>query len=82
MEIVRIDRKGKLFISADIDDWQPIKKQRISAIIDLDGGLDIGVPYIPDKLLYIYYPIHDGELPNRKTPCPREIRLNADRRRA
>jgi len=66
MDIVRIDRKGKLFISADIDDWTPIRKKRISAIIDLDGGLDIGVPYIPDKFLYIYYPIHDGELPNRK----------------
>jgi len=66
MEIVRIDRKGKLFISPDIDDWKPIEKKRITAIIDLDGGLDIGVPYIPDKLLYIYYPIHDGELPDRK----------------
>ena len=66
MEIVPIDKKGRLFVSPDIDDWTPITKNRISAIIDLDGGLDIGVPCIPDNLLYIYYPINDGRLPDKK----------------
>lgn len=66
MDIIKIDRKGKLFLSPDIDDWKPIAKHKISAIIDLDGGLDLGVPYIPDKLLYIYYPIHDGKIPEKK----------------
>jgi protein-tyrosine phosphatase len=66
MEIIRIDPRGKLFLSPDIDDWTQIAKQRISAVIDLDGGLDLGVPCIPDKLLYIYYPIRDGRLPEKK----------------
>jgi protein-tyrosine phosphatase len=30
----------------------------------LDGNLDIGVPEIPDKLLYIYFPFEDKELPD------------------
>ncbi len=66
MEIVRIDTRGRLFLSPDIDDWEVIEKKRISAIIDLDGGLDIGVPCIPNKLLYVYYPIQDGRIPNKK----------------
>lgn len=66
MDLVLLDKRGKLFLAPDIDDWGAIKKRRISAIIDLDGGLDIGVPYVPDKLLYIYYPIQDGRVPDKK----------------
>lgn len=67
MELIRIDKQGKLFISPDIDDWAPIRKRRITTIIDLDGDLDIGVPTVPNHLLYLYFPIRDGNLPDRKT---------------
>ena len=53
-------------MSPDIDDWRVIDENKISAVIDLDGGLDIGVPCVPNHLLYIYYPIRDGRLPDRK----------------
>ena len=36
-----------------------------ASIIDLDDNLDIGVPAIPNQMLYIYYPIEDmPELPD------------------
>ena len=65
MELFPIDREGRLFISPDIDDWQPILDLGIRVIIDLDDNLDIGVPAIPNQMLYIYYPIEDmPELPD------------------
>ncbi len=65
MELFPIDREGRLFISPDIDDWQPILALDIRVIIDLDDDLDIGVPEIPNQMLYIYYPIDDSpELPD------------------
>lgn len=60
MEIYQIDRDGKLFISPDIDDWQPISDRNITAIFDLEGGIDIGIPTIPDQILYIYFPFEDA----------------------
>ena len=53
-----------LFLSPDIDDWEPLKEYGISAIIDLDGDLDIGVPTVPNHMLYIYFPIYDENLPD------------------
>lgn len=64
MEIFQIDEKGLLFISPDIDDWEPIVKNNIHIIFDLDEDLDIGVPAIPDQLLYVYFPFEDKELPD------------------
>lgn len=64
MEIFRVDRDGYLYLSPDVDDWDPIEKHHISAVIDLDGDLDIGVPTVPNHLLYIYFPIIDRELPD------------------
>jgi protein-tyrosine phosphatase len=65
MELFPIDREGRLFISPDIDDWQPILDLGIRVIIDLDDDLDIGVPEVPNQMLYIYYPIEDmPELPD------------------
>ena len=63
MDVVLINENG-LFLSPDIDDWQTIKEYNISVIIDLDGDLDIGVPTIPNEILYIYYPIYDEHLPD------------------
>lgn len=64
MELFPIDDAQKLFISPEIDDWQPITERQISVIIDLDGDIDIGVPTVPNQVLYIYFPIRDGDLPN------------------
>lgn len=61
-EIVQMDDDGRLFLSAAINDWQPLLDRGINVVIDLDGGVDHGVPEIFDKFLYIYLPIHDGEM--------------------
>jgi len=64
MEIIQLDERGRLFLSPDIDDWEPLAQQGITAVIDLDGDLDLGVPTVPNHLLYIYFPIYDEELPD------------------
>jgi hypothetical protein len=56
MELFQIDDAQRLFISPEIDDWQPITERQISVIIDLDGDIDIGVPTVPNQLMYIYFP--------------------------
>jgi protein-tyrosine phosphatase len=33
-------------------------------VIDLDGDLDLGIPNIPNHMLYVYFPIFDEGLPN------------------
>lgn len=64
MTVFPVDEENRLFISPAIDDWQPIQDHDISVVIDLDGELDIGIPTVPNHLLYIYFPIYDEELPN------------------
>lgn len=63
-EIVPIDDEGKLFLSAAITDWKPILDHGIDTVIDLEGEIDHGVPTEANKFLYIYLPIHDGEMPD------------------
>lgn len=63
-EIVQMDDDGRLFLSAMIQDWGPVLSRGIDTVIDLEGGIDHGVPETADKFLYIYLPIHDGELPD------------------
>jgi len=63
-EIVQMDDDGKLFLSAMIEDWKPIFDRGIDTVIDLEGGIDHGVPTEANKFLYIYLPIHDGEIPD------------------
>jgi|SRR5689334_2099225 len=63
-EIIQMDDDGRLFLSAIIHDWKPVLDRGIDTVIDLEGGIDHGVPEIADKFLYIYLPIHDGELPD------------------
>ena len=36
----------------------------IDTVIDLEGGLDVGVPTEPHEILYVYYPILDEALPD------------------
>jgi hypothetical protein len=64
MEIFAIDDAGYVHLSPAVDDWEPIESRGISAVIDLDGDLDIGVPSVPDHMLYIYFPIYDEDLPD------------------
>ena len=51
VDIVQLDEKNMLFLSPDIDDWQPLKECCIDAVIDLDGDLDKGVPTDPNQML-------------------------------
>lgn len=64
MELFQVDEEGLLFVSPDIDDWTPILLAGINAIVDLDGDLDIGVPFMPNELIYIYFPFDDQDLPD------------------
>jgi len=63
-EIVQMDDDAKLFLSAMIHDWKPILDRGIDTVIDLEGGVDHGVPEVAGKFLYIYLPIQDEELPD------------------
>lgn len=62
--IVTLDDAEHLFLSAAIEDWGPIRDRGINVVIDLEGGIDHGVPEDVDQFLYIYLPIHDGEMPD------------------
>ena len=64
MDLVPLGEKCQLFISPSIDDWKSIEDQGITAVIDLDGDLDLGIPNIPNHMLYVYFPIFDEGLPN------------------
>ncbi len=64
MDIFQIDEDGRLYVSPDIDDWNPVIQNRINVIIDLDGDLDIGIPFMPNELVYIYFPFEDEDLPD------------------
>ena len=63
-EIVPLDDAGRLFLSGAIEDWKPVHDRGITVVIDLDGDVDHGVPTAADAFLYVYLPIHDGDLPN------------------
>lgn len=62
--LYQVDDDGKLFISPAIHDWQLLEHSGIRVVIDLEGGLDHGVPTLPDHTLYIYFPIFDEGLPD------------------
>jgi protein-tyrosine phosphatase len=64
MDIVALDEKHRLFISPAIDDWKSIEDHGITAVIDMDGDLDLGIPSIPNHMLYVYFPIFDEDLPD------------------
>jgi protein-tyrosine phosphatase len=64
MELVQLDDRGRLYLSPAIDDWESIHEAGISAVIDLEGEIDHGIPTVPNQMLYIYFPIYDDELPD------------------
>ncbi len=63
-DIVQMDDEGRLFLSAAIQDWKPILDLGIETVIDLEGGIDHGVPTTANEFLYVYLPIQDNELPD------------------
>jgi hypothetical protein len=62
--LVHEQGSGRLYLSGDISDWEPLDGLGVSAIVDLDAGLDRGVPERHDGIVYVYMPIYDEELPN------------------
>lgn len=63
-EVTQVDDAGRLFISPVIHDWNAVSSRGIDTVIDLEGGLDIGVPTVPNQILYVYFPILDEDLPD------------------
>lgn len=64
MELIVLDDDGRLFLSADPDEWSAIDAADIRVVIDLDGCPDTCVPTTPDGILFLYFPFSDAELPN------------------
>lgn len=62
--LTQVDDAGLLFISPVIHDWNIVSSGGIDTVIDLEGGLDVGVPTVPNQVLYIYFPILDEDLPD------------------
>ncbi len=63
-QVTQVDDAGRLFISPVIHDWNAVSSRGIDTVIDLEGGLDIGVPTVPNQILYVYFPILDDDLPD------------------
>ncbi len=64
MDMIALDDNCRLFLSPAIDDWKPIADHDISAVIDLEGDLDLGIPTVPNHMVYVYFPIYDEDLPD------------------
>ncbi len=62
--LFQVDDAGQLFISPAIKAWDPIHERKINVVIDLEGGMDHGVPTMPNSILYLYFPILDEQLPD------------------
>ena len=61
---VPIDDDGLLWLAPACDDWAPIvHRHGLSAVIDLEAGLDAGIPAHPDRLIYVYFPFLDEDVP-------------------
>jgi hypothetical protein len=65
-ELTQVDDDGRLFLSGSIEDWALVHERGITVVVDLEGDIDHGVPTAADAFLYVYLPIHDGDLPNRE----------------
>lgn len=59
-----LDQAGCLFLSPRIDDWKYVEEHGITVVIDLEGEIDLGIPTMPNHILYVYFPIYDEELPD------------------
>lgn len=59
-----VDDDGRLYISPAIHDWSHLEPAGVRVVIDLEGGIDHGVPVLPNHTLYLYFPIFDEDLPD------------------
>jgi len=59
-----VDDEGRLYISPAIRDWNHLEPAGVRVVIDLEGGIDHGVPVLPNHTLYLYFPIFDEDLPD------------------
>ncbi|MBX7106141.1 MAG: hypothetical protein K1X57_18820 [Gemmataceae bacterium] len=64
MEIHPVDPCDTLFLSPDVHDWETIRRAGINTVIDVDSGLDTGLPTNAGEFLYVYFPFNDDELPD------------------
>jgi protein-tyrosine phosphatase len=64
MEIVPINPAETLFVSGAIEDWSVVRALRIGVVVDMDGGVDAGLPEGPESIFYVYHPIRDEDLPD------------------
>jgi protein-tyrosine phosphatase len=64
MNVCCLDEAGCLFLSPRIEDWQTIEEHGITVVIDLEGDVDLGIPTMPNHILYLYFPIYDEDLPD------------------
>jgi len=64
MKLIPLNPEETLYLSPAIDDWSILEDHEISVVIDLEGDLDSGCPTLPGKMLYVYLPIFDEELPD------------------
>jgi protein-tyrosine phosphatase len=62
--LFQVDDAGLLFISPVIHEWRLVAERGIDVVIDLEGGLGIGVPTVPNQVVYVYFPIFDEDLPD------------------
>jgi hypothetical protein len=61
---VKVDEDGLLWLGCACDNWAPIVKEHgLSAVIDLEAGLDAGIPAHPDTVIYVYFPFKDEDIP-------------------
>jgi protein-tyrosine phosphatase len=64
MDVCCLDDAGCLFLSPRIEDWKYVEEHGITVVIDLEGDVDLGIPTMPNHILYLYFPIYDEELPD------------------
>ncbi len=64
MNVCCLDEAGCLFLSPRIEDWATIEEHGITVVIDLEGEVDLGIPTMPNHILYLYFPIYDEDLPD------------------
>jgi protein-tyrosine phosphatase len=64
MNVCCLDEAGCLFLSPRIEDWETIEEHGITVVIDLEGEVDLGIPTMPNHILYVYFPIYDEDLPD------------------
>jgi Dual specificity phosphatase, catalytic domain len=74
MDLYQIDDHGRLFMSADLNDWSRAAPYAIDVVIDVDGGLDAWIPTLSNQCLYVYFPFDDDD---QRLPSPTKLRAIA-----